>query len=163
VVPEALKARARVTLDLGAVPPVGASAQQAERVLYHLLANAFQAIPDDRSGRGEVRARTRIAPDGRAVVEVEDDGRGIAAEHLHRIFDPFFTTRAVGQGMGLGLSVCHGLVRVLEGEMEVESRLGKGSTFRVLLPASAAPAAEPAPPPRSAPSDGASPAVERAA
>jgi PAS domain S-box-containing protein len=163
IVPEALKRRAGLALDLGEVPPVAASEQQAERILYHLLANAFQAIPDERAGRGEVRARTRTAPDGRAVVEIEDDGRGIAAEHLHRIFDPFFTTRAVGQGTGLGLSVCHGLVRVLEGEMEVESRLGKGSTFRVVLPAAAVPGEEPAAAPAPAGADAAPPAVEWAA
>ncbi len=135
LVPEAEQKRARVVLDLGEVPPVEGSMRQAQRVLYHLLRNAFQAVPDERAGEGEVRAATRIAPDGRAVVEIGDDGRGIPAEHLHRIFDPFFTTRRVGEGTGLGLSVCHGLVSAMDGEMEVESAEGSGTTFRVLLPA----------------------------
>ncbi len=139
LIPEALSRRARVALDIGPVPAVEASRQQVQRVLQHLLANAFQAVPDERAGQGEVRAVTRTAPDGRAVVEIRDDGRGIPAEHLRRIFDPFFTTREVGEGTGLGLAVCHGLVSAMAGELEVESAEGKGTTFRVLLPVACAP------------------------
>jgi CheY-like chemotaxis protein len=68
-------------------------------------------------------------------VEISDTGSGIPARDLPRIFDPFFTTRAVGIGVGLGLSVCHGIVRSLGGEIQVESTPGEGSTFRVVLPA----------------------------
>jgi len=134
-VPEPLQRRARVELDLGAVPPVVASMQQAQRVLQHLLVNAFQAVPEARLGA--VRATTATAADGRAVVQIEDDGRGIAAEDLKHVFEPFFTTRRVGDGAGLGLTVCHGLVSAMSGAIEVESAPGQGSRFRVILPPAA--------------------------
>jgi CheY-like chemotaxis protein len=101
-----------------------------------------------------VRVATRTAPDGWAVVEVTDTGSGIAPEARARIFEPFFTTKPLGQGTGLGLSVCHGIVSGLGGRIEVESEPGRGSTFRVLLPPAAAGAAPPAAPPRPRP-DGA--------
>jgi PAS domain S-box-containing protein len=134
-VPEPLQRRARVELELGEVPPVVASMQQAQRVLQHLLVNAFQAVPEERVGA--VRATTATAADGRAVVQIEDDGRGIAGDDLKHVFEPFFTTREVGGGAGLGLTVCHGLVSAMSGAIEVESALGQGSRFRVILPPAA--------------------------
>jgi signal transduction histidine kinase len=68
------------------------------------------------------------------VIEVEDNGSGIRPEHRARLFEPFFTTKPVGQGTGLGLSVSFGIVRDHGGVIEVESEVGKGSTFRVRLP-----------------------------
>jgi signal transduction histidine kinase len=68
------------------------------------------------------------------VVEVEDNGCGIRPEHLPHIFEPFFTTKPVGQGTGLGLSVSYGIIRDHGGVIEVESAVGRGSTFRVRLP-----------------------------
>jgi len=147
LVPEALRSRAREVLELGETPPVMASRQQLERLLHHLLRNAFQSIPADRAGRAEVRALTRAAADGRALVEIRDQGEGIPAGQLPRIFDPFYTTREVGQGAGLGLSVCFSLVAAMKGEVEVESEEGKGSTFRLLLPAAGAAHRTPAPTP----------------
>jgi signal transduction histidine kinase len=67
-------------------------------------------------------------------VEVHDTGCGIPAEYLERIFEPFFTTKPVGEGTGLGLSLCHDIIRGLGGVMTVESTVGEGSTFRVFLP-----------------------------
>jgi CheY-like chemotaxis protein len=80
---------------------------------------------------------------GRVAVEIRDSGTGIPPQNLSRIFDAFFTTKAVGVGTGLGLSICHRIVTGLGGEITVDSSLGKGTTFRVLLPpsASALPAA----------------------
>jgi two-component system, NtrC family, sensor kinase len=67
-------------------------------------------------------------------VEITDNGKGIPQKDLERIFDPFFTTKPVGKGTGLGLSVSYGIVQKHHGVIEVESELGKGSTFRVWLP-----------------------------
>jgi CheY-like chemotaxis protein len=77
----------------------------------------------------------RTDADGDAVIEVHDTGEGIRPEVRARIFDPFFTTKPVGVGTGLGLSISHGIIAALGGEITVESEVGKGSVFRVALPA----------------------------
>jgi signal transduction histidine kinase len=66
---------------------------------------------------------------------VSDSGSGIGPEHLGRVFDPFFTTKPPGQGTGLGLAICRGILREHGGTIEVESRVGAGTTFRIWLPA----------------------------
>jgi len=96
----------------------------------NLLVNAAQAIGDQ---RGRIVIRTGRAAD-HVWLEVEDSGSGIAAENLPRIFDPFFTTKAIGKGSGLGLSMSYGIVQNHHGRIEVRSEVGKGSTFRVVLP-----------------------------
>jgi signal transduction histidine kinase len=106
-------------------------------VLLNLLINALHAVE---SGPAEPRIRvaTGVQEDGRVKVEVQDNGRGIAPEHLGRIFEPFFTTKPVGVGTGLGLFICHGIISGFGGELSVESQPGQGATFRVLLPAAPA-------------------------
>jgi signal transduction histidine kinase len=86
---------------------------------------------------------TALEADGRVRVEVRDNGKGIAPEHLGRIFEPFFTTKPVGVGTGLGLFICHGIIAGFGGELSVESQLGQGATFRVVLPVNAAHVREP--------------------
>ncbi|QDV47613.1 Sensor protein ZraS [Stieleria neptunia] len=100
------------------------------QVLYNLLLNGIQATAPG----GRVIVRTSADDEGTITVEVEDHGSGIEAEHLPRIFDPFFTTRPVGGGTGLGLAISYGIVRDHGGTIEVESEMGRGSTFRVMLP-----------------------------
>jgi PAS domain S-box-containing protein len=129
-----LRHRARVVLDVANVPPVLANESRLSQVFLNLLVNAAQAIPEGHADRNEVRLTARSSG-GKVAVEVRDTGCGIAREHRKRLFDPFFTTKAVGVGTGLGLPICHGIVTALGGEIEVESEQGKGSTFRVLLPA----------------------------
>jgi PAS domain S-box-containing protein len=138
-----IRHRARLLKHFGDVPPVRANESRLGQVFLNLLVNAAQAIPGGTPERHEIRVATRLGSGGRVVVEVADTGTGIAAEHLPRLFDPFFTTKEPGVGTGLGLSICHSLVAALGGEIHVESEPGRGSTFRVLLPA--APPAEKAP------------------
>jgi PAS domain S-box-containing protein len=130
-----IRHRGELAVDRGDVPPVLASEHRLGQVFLNLLINAAQALPEGRARENRVRAATSTAPDGRAVIEVSDTGVGIPPDVLPRIFDPFFTTKPVGVGTGLGLSVCHGIVTQLGGYLSVESVPGKGTTFRVVLPA----------------------------
>lgn len=104
------------------------------QVFLNVLMNAIQA--SQLGSAIEVRTRQDDpAPDGGAVIEVQDAGCGIKPEHLSHIFDPFFTTKPVGQGTGLGLSVSYGIIRDHGGSIEVESEVGRGTLFRIRLPA----------------------------
>jgi signal transduction histidine kinase len=108
---------------------------QLEQALVQLVRNARLAAP-----AGSLRMRTHDAQ-GAVVIEVQDDGPGIPAAHLSRIFEPFFTTRGGTQGIGLGLTLVWSIVQRAGGTLEVSSEPGLGSTFRIRLPALAAPAA----------------------
>ncbi|MCI0701272.1 MAG: response regulator [Planctomycetia bacterium] len=114
----------------GELPLVLCHPGKINQVFLNLLVNAIQAC--DRGG--VVIARTRAEPGSGVVVEVQDNGCGIRPEHRERLFEPFFTTKPVGQGTGLGLSVSFGIVRDHGGSIEVDSEVGRGSTFRVVLP-----------------------------
>lgn len=103
-----------------------------EQIVVNLMVNAAHAADKDDSW-----VRLTIAegkePTGEMIVEVSDNGCGIDSETQKKIFDPFFTTKAVGVGTGLGLSISHRLVTELGGRIEVESEVGRGSVFRVVL------------------------------
>ncbi len=131
-----IRHRARLAVDLGEVPLVDASPHRLGQVFLNLVINAAQAIPEGRATENEIRVATHTGERGWAVVEVRDTGCGIPEASLPRIFDPFFTTKPIGVGTGLGLAICHGIVTGLGGKIEVESREGNGSTFRVALPPS---------------------------
>ena len=128
-----LRGRAKLELDVQPLPMVRGNAARLGQVCLALLANATQAIEPGNPEKNSVTVRTR-ARDNDAVLEVIDTGSGIAPENLKRIFDPFFTTKGPGVGTGLGLAICHGIVEKMHGRIEVESELGRGSTFRVVLP-----------------------------
>jgi PAS domain S-box-containing protein len=109
-----------------------ANAEQLVQVLMALIINATDAT----GSHGTITLRTRTGPsqtDG-AIVEVTDTGHGIGRAELSKIFEPFYTTKAPGTGTGLGLAICYGIVQDHRGRIEVDSVVGKGSTFRVLLP-----------------------------
>jgi PAS domain S-box-containing protein len=130
-----IKHRARLKREYGPVPKVLGNDGRLCQVFLNLVVNAAQAIPEGAAQQNEIRLVTRMGWDGASVmVEVVDTGGGISEENLSRIFDPFFTTKPVGVGTGLGLSICHGIITNLGGYIHVESKVGKGTTVRVLLP-----------------------------
>ncbi|MDP1652882.1 MAG: ATP-binding protein [Rhodocyclaceae bacterium] len=132
-----LKYKCTVTKDYGMLPPIWCIPSQLNQVFMNLLVNAGHAIAD----KGEITLRT--GQQGEQVsVAISDTGSGIAPENLDRIFDPFFTTQPVGSGTGLGLSLAYGIVQKHQGRIEVQSEVGKGTTFTVWLPIQ--PAADPA-------------------
>jgi signal transduction histidine kinase len=117
-----------------ALPRVQGNAGQLQQVFTNLLLNARDAIPDG----GRITLRT-ISDERDAInVEVRDTGIGIAPENVARIYDPFFTTKGVGRGTGLGLAVSYGIVQEHSGHIAVESAPGRGTTFRITLPTTAA-------------------------
>jgi len=101
--------------------------------LLDLLANSARAIEDTGRDDGRIEVTTERAADD-VVIEIRDNGCGISPEVIPKIFDPFFTTKPLGQGMGLGLSVSHGIITKHGGRIEVSSEPGQGSCFRVVLP-----------------------------
>jgi len=104
---------------------------QLQQVFVNLTVNAVQAMPHG----GKLTIRSSPATDGWVKVSVEDTGHGIAPEHLDKLFTPFFTTKEQGRGVGLGLAVSHGIIERHGGRIEVQTEVGKGSTFTVYLPA----------------------------
>ena len=130
---------AQLRREYGTTPFVAASEGPLVQLFTNLLVNAAQAIAEGKAKTELIRVVTYTNDAGRAVVEVHDSGTGITKEHLRRLFDPFFTTKPVGAGMGLGLSISHAVVVGLGGEITVDSEVGRGSMFRVTLPAAVAP------------------------
>jgi CheY-like chemotaxis protein len=129
-----IRYRARLVTRLADLPPVLANEARLAQVFLNLLVNAAQAIPEGQPDAHQITVETRLVPPDRVVAEVSDTGSGIPPDTLKRIFDPFFTTKPVGVGTGLGLAICHSTVAALGGEIEVRSKVGKGSTFRISLP-----------------------------
>ena len=95
----------------------------------NLLVNAAHAI----QGKGKILIRTRLENEC-AIIEIGDTGVGIPEENLERIFDPGFTTKQSGIGTGLGLSIVYQIIQDHRGKIEVESKIGQGTTFRLTLP-----------------------------
>lgn len=117
---------------------------QLRQAIHQLVRNAREAMPEE--GSITISARNRslepvegaILPAGDYVeLAVSDTGKGIAREHLSQVFDPYFTTKDFGpqKGMGLGLAVCYSIIKKHGGQIEVESEIGQGATFRIYLPA----------------------------
>lgn len=129
IVRNELKYKCNLIKKYGDLPPVFCNPSQLNQVFLNLLVNAAHAIPE----RGDITLSTGRQGD-EVFIAVSDTGTGIAPEHLKRIFDPFFTTKPVGKGTGLGLSLSYGIVESHHGRLQVESELGRGTTFTVWLP-----------------------------
>ena len=124
-----LKYKCKVNRRYGLLPEVYCLPSQLNQVFMNLLVNAGHAIET----KGEIDIRSGCT-DETVWISIADTGKGIPKEHLNRIFDPFFTTKPVGQGTGLGLSLAYSIVQRHQGRIEVESEVGVGTTFRVVLP-----------------------------
>jgi len=132
VEPEAQKNGVKVSMDCSdGLPPVSGDAGMLRQVFLNLALNACQAMPQG----GSLRIKCAPLSRQRVEVRVEDTGVGIAKEHLPKIFDLYFTTK--DHGTGIGLSMVYRIVQLHDGEIEVESTQGRGTTFRVLLPQAA--------------------------
>ncbi len=124
-----LKYKTKVIKDYGDLPEVQCYPQQINQVFMNLLVNAAQAIEK----KGEIKIATR-ALDGQVEIKIGDTGSGISKEDLSKIFDPFFTTKDVGKGTGLGLNVAYNIIKKQKGTIDVESEVGKGTTFTIRIP-----------------------------
>ena len=124
-----LKNRIEVVKEYGDIPPIVCYPSRLNQVFLNLLVNASHAI----EGKGEIRIRT-VLQEERVRVSIQDSGVGIPQENLDKVFDPGFTTKGVGVGTGLGLSICYQIVQDHLGEIQVESEVGEGTTFTVILP-----------------------------
>jgi signal transduction histidine kinase len=129
-----LQGHARLTRDYGALPAVRGSEARLSQIFLNLIINAAHALHDAGHGRGQINVVTRTHPTGEAMIEVHDTGRGISSAALRHLFEPFYTTKPPGLGTGLGLTICRDIVRSLGGRIEVDSKEGRGSIFRVVLP-----------------------------
>ena len=134
-----IRHRATLERELKTTPPVDANESRLGQVFLNLLINAAQAMPDRPVTANRITVRSYTDDDGWAVVEVTDNGVGIAPDRIRKVFDPFFTTKGVSEGTGLGLSICRSIVRDAGGTIGVQSRPDRGTTFVVRLPASAQP------------------------
>jgi len=125
-----IRYKCKVEKDFQKLPMVPGNQRELEQVFVNLFVNASQAIKKD----GLLKVKSYL--DGReAVVEVSDNGSGIAPENLNKIFEPFFTTKKEGEGAGLGLAIAHKIIARHGGSISVASEVDKGATFIIRLPA----------------------------
>jgi len=130
IVNNEIKYKAEVVKEYGDLPQVVCNSSQLNQVFMNFLVNAAHAIEK----RGTITIRTGKKDDELVWVSISDTGSGIEKEHLKRIFDPFFTTKPIGTGTGLGLSLSYGIIKSHNGWIDVDSELGRGTTFTVWLP-----------------------------
>ena len=123
-----------VTRLESSAPVIQADPAQLRQVLLNLLNNAAEAMPDG----GTITVSTRDVNAGGAGVEIaiEDTGCGISDENLPKLFTPFFTTKPIGRGTGLGLAISYGIIKMHRGAIDVQSKVGVGTTFTIRLPRS---------------------------
>ncbi len=132
-----IKYKAKVIKDYGDIPEVRCYPMQLNQVFMNLLVNAAQAIEKN----GLIKIKT-FAENNYVVVQITDNGCGISKENLNKIFDPFFTTKEVGKGTGLGLSTAYNIIKKHNGEIKVESKVGRGTRFTIKLPIEGVPEKE---------------------
>jgi len=124
-----LKYKATLKKDYGNLPPVKCYAQQINQVFVNLLINAINSIEE----QGTITIKT-WDKDKSIWMSVSDTGRGIPQKNLSKIFEPFFTTKDAGKGTGLGLSITYEIIQRHKGDITVNSKVGKGTTFTIRIP-----------------------------
>lgn len=124
-----LKYKCSVKKKYGKIPQINCYAGQLNQVWMNLLVNAAHAIPK----KGDVEIETGTIKN-HVYVKISDTGTGIEPKHMKKLFDPFFTTKEEGKGTGLGLSISYDIIKKHHGEIDVNSKVGKGTTFTVYLP-----------------------------
>ena len=117
----------KIATDL---PEIKGNRQGLQQVFLNIITNAVQSMKNG----GDLTIRVISENDNKIIVSIQDTGTGIPEEHLPNIFDPFFTTKEVGKGTGLGLSVSFGIIKKHGGQILVESKVNKGTTFTVVFP-----------------------------
>lgn len=130
-----IRYRARLIKDYADPPLVMANEGRLGQVFLNLITNAVQAISEGDAQAHEIRVSATSDDAGDLVVEISDTGEGIPPHLLARIFEPYFSTKPVGQGTGLGLSISHSIINSFDGTITVVSEVGRGTTFRIVLPA----------------------------
>ena len=115
----------------GDIPSITCSPSQLNQVFLNLINNAAQAIE---TGSGEITLTTRTEGADHVAVEIADNGKGIPPDVMPKIFDPFFTTKAIGKGTGLGLSISYKIIEQHGGRISVDSTVGQGTRFTIVLP-----------------------------
>jgi signal transduction histidine kinase len=125
-----VKHKATISKFYGELPEIECSPSQINQVFLNIITNAAQAIET----QGEIVIETKLYDPEHVAIRISDTGCGIPEENLSKIRDPFFTTKEVGTGTGLGLSIVDEIIRSHFGELQVESVVGKGSAFTVILP-----------------------------
>ena len=138
------KDKVRVELKIEPGQTVQANRNKLIHVLVNLLQNSLDAMRQKKfeNETPAISIQGRLEGD-RSFIVVRDNGPGIERKHLDKIFDPFFTTKEVGEGMGLGLSICHRIVKGFDGQITVDTQVGRYCEFTLNFPAKAKPAVEP--------------------
>ena len=124
--------------DKNKLPVINGNTHRFEQVMINLLFNAKDALEERKRKscqklRKRIEISTKVSVD-QIIIEVKDNGIGIKPEEIDKILLPFFTTKAPGYGTGLGLSISYGIIKELNGEIEVQSELLKGTTIRIIIP-----------------------------
>lgn len=129
IVHHELKHKAKVVKDFGELPVIACYPGRLNQVYLNLLINAAHAIKE----KGIIKITTSFG-NNHIYIRISDNGSGIPAAQLNRIFDPGFTTKGVGVGTGLGLSICYQIMNDHHGKIEVESAVGEGTIFTIIIP-----------------------------
>ena len=124
-----IKYKATVTKEFGDLPEIECYPHQLNQVFMNILVNAAQAIDKN----GEIKIKTK-RENNNINITISDNGSGIPCENIENIFNPFFTTKELGKGTGLGLNVAYNIVKKHKGKINVESEVGKGTTFTISIP-----------------------------